>query len=218
MELVNGYIYILWNDMYKFYGDNVFKIGRTTDIQKRINCYTTAYINPSEIKYISIKCDNYVLVEMLIFVLIKNNRIVNNREFFKINLNETIKIIDEVIYKINNMKDTINNNVKQNKINNLSMFENILNINHLYIYGITNIKQVDNISEDFFYLITKKFRITTKKPNTIYQAIKLYVHLIKSAISRDIIISKQIKRNNKKCTFIELMKIIILIILKTISN
>ena len=36
MEFVNGYIYILWNDMYKFYGDNVFKIGRTTDIQKRI--------------------------------------------------------------------------------------------------------------------------------------------------------------------------------------
>ena len=34
MEFVNGYIYILWNDMYKFYGDNVFKIGRTTNIQR----------------------------------------------------------------------------------------------------------------------------------------------------------------------------------------
>ena len=189
MELVNGYIYILWNDMYKFYGDNVFKIGRTTDIQKRINCYTTVYIKPSEIKYISIKCDNYVIAEMLIFDLLKNNRIVNNREFFKINLNETIKIIDEVIYKINNMEDTINN-----KINILSMFENILQIKHLDIYGITNIKQVDNISEEFFYLITKKFRLTMKKPKTIYQAIKLYVHLIKSALSRNIIISKQISR------------------------
>ena len=193
MELVNGYIYILWNDMYKIYGNNVFKIGRTTDIKKRINCYTTAYINPCEIKYISIKCDNCILAEMLIFFLIKNNRIVNNREFFKINLNETIKIIEEVIYKINNMNDTSNN-----KIDILSMFENILQINHLDIYGITNIEQVDNISEEFFYLITKKFRITTKKPDTIYQAIKLYVHLIKSAISRDIIISKQISRNNKR--------------------
>ena len=125
--------------------------------------------------------------------LIKNNRIVNNREFFKINLNETIKIIEEVIYKINKMKDTSNN-----KIDILSMFENILQINHLDINGITNIEQVDNISEEFFYLITKKFWVTTKKPNTIYQAIKLYVHLIKSAISRDIIISKQIKRNNNK--------------------
>ena len=96
------------------------------------------------------------------------------------------------------MNDTSNNNVKLNKINILSMFENILQINHLDIYGITNIEQVDNISEEFFYLITKKFRITTKKPDTIYQAIKLYVHLIKSAISRDIIISKQISRNNKK--------------------
>ena len=63
------------------------------------------------------------------------------------------------------MKDTINNNVKQNKINILSMFENILNINHLDIYGITNIKQVDNISEEFFYLITKKFRLTMKNQN-----------------------------------------------------
>jgi len=33
MEFVNGYIYISWNDDYKFYGDNVFKIGRTTNIQ-----------------------------------------------------------------------------------------------------------------------------------------------------------------------------------------
>ena len=78
------------------------------------------------------------------------------------------------------------------------MYENILQINHLDINGITNIEQVNNISEELFYLIIKKFRITTKKPNTIYQAIKLYVHLIKSAISRDIIISKQIKRNNKR--------------------
>ena len=116
------------------------------------------------------------------------------------------------------MKETSNNNVKLNKNDVLSMCENILQINHLDINGITNIEQVNNISEELFYFIIKKFRITTKKPNTIYQAIKLYVHLIKSAISRDIIISKQIKRNNKKYTFIELMKIIILIILKTISN
>ena len=34
MEFVKGYIYILWNDMYKFYGDNVFKMGRTTNIQR----------------------------------------------------------------------------------------------------------------------------------------------------------------------------------------
>ena len=71
MKFVNGYIYILWNDMYKLYGDNVFKLGRTTDIQKRINCYTTVYIRPSEIKYISIKCDNYVIADMLIFDLLR---------------------------------------------------------------------------------------------------------------------------------------------------
>ena len=98
------------------------------------------------------------------------------------------------------------------------MYENILQINHLDINGITNIEQVDKISEELFYLIIKKTRITTKKPNTIYQAIKLYVHLIKSTISRDIIISKQITKKNKKDTFIKLKKIIILIILKTISN
>ena len=156
--------------MYKLYGDKVFKLGRTTDIQKRINCYTTVYIKPSEIKYISIKCDNYVIAEMLIFDLLKNNWIVNNREFFRINLNEAIKIIDEVIYKINNMKDTSNNmkdtsnnmkdtsnnnNVKLNKNNILSMYENILQINHLDINGITNIEQVNKISEELFYLIIK---------------------------------------------------------------
>ena len=40
MDIVKCYNYILWNDVYKFYGDNVFKIGRTTNIQKRIILYT----------------------------------------------------------------------------------------------------------------------------------------------------------------------------------
>ena len=34
MDIVKCYNYILWNDVYKFDGDNVFKIGRTTNIQR----------------------------------------------------------------------------------------------------------------------------------------------------------------------------------------
>ena len=55
------------------------------------------------------------------------------------------------------MKDTSNNNVKNKvKLNKnvvLLMYENILQINHLDINGITNIEQVNKISEELFYLI-----------------------------------------------------------------
>ena len=119
--------------------------------------------------------------------------------FFKINFNEAIIIIDEVIYEVNNIQDTSNNNnVKKVKDDVLRMYENLLQIGHLDINGITNINQVKNITAELFDLIIKIFRTTMKKTNTIDQALKLYIHLIKSTISHDIIIAKQITRNKNR--------------------
>jgi hypothetical protein len=40
--------------MFKFYGNNnVFKLGKTNDITQRMTGYTTSYIDPVEIKYLS---------------------------------------------------------------------------------------------------------------------------------------------------------------------
>ena len=86
VNLVNdnsGCIYILYNEVYNYYGDNVYKIGKTKDIYKRLSAYTTSYIKPCEIKFISLNCNDYSKAEMLIFNRLKKYRIINNREFFK---------------------------------------------------------------------------------------------------------------------------------------
>ena len=98
-----GYIYILKNEMYNYYGDDVFKIGRTQNISIRMKSYKTCYIEPCEIKYISPRVNHQVLAEYKVFTKLNKYRIKQNREFFKIeNLKEITDIIDEVVNEINN--------------------------------------------------------------------------------------------------------------------
>jgi hypothetical protein len=77
-----GYIYILYNDMYQQYGQEIYKIGKSKNIDKRIKSYTTSYINPVEIIYRSKRCVDYTLAECLIFQKLISYRIKSNREFF----------------------------------------------------------------------------------------------------------------------------------------
>ena len=59
----SGYIYILYNEMYKYYGDNVFKVGKSKDVIQRMSGYTTSYIKAVEIKFISGSCLDYSIAE-----------------------------------------------------------------------------------------------------------------------------------------------------------
>lgn len=45
-----GYIYCLYNEVYQHYGKDVYKLGMTKNIKKRLTGYTTAYLYDSEIK------------------------------------------------------------------------------------------------------------------------------------------------------------------------
>jgi hypothetical protein len=103
----SGYIYILFNEVFKYYySENVFKLGKTNDITHRITGYTTSYIEPVEIKYLSTNVKNYTLAEQKIFKLLKENRIKNNREFFKLDtIQIAINVIETVVDKINDMAD-----------------------------------------------------------------------------------------------------------------
>ena len=86
MDLPNnsneGYIYILYNEVFQHYGDNVFKVGRAKDVIKRLQSYTTPYLQPSEIKYVSNICKDVVRAEQMIFLKLTACRLASNREFF----------------------------------------------------------------------------------------------------------------------------------------
>ena len=101
--------------MFKFYGDNVYKMGKTIDINKRLTGYTTSFIEPCEIKFLSSEVKNYSLVEQLISKALKRYRIKNNREFFNVQLTQAIKAVEAIINTINVMtEDEIN--LKMNEI------------------------------------------------------------------------------------------------------
>ena len=119
----NGYLYCIHNEIYKHYGENVYKLGCAKNVRKRLNGYTTYYLEPSEIKHESniIKCN--FIAESILFSKLQQYRIKANREFFNCNLEIIKKTIDEVEQEI-----------KDNSIINLIGKYN-LNINKLYIFN-----------------------------------------------------------------------------------
>ena len=81
-----GYLYCMYNEMYEYYGEHVYKLGETKEFKNRQCGYTTSYVKPLELKFISKKLRNKTVGEKILFYLLKNYRLVKNREFFKCEL------------------------------------------------------------------------------------------------------------------------------------
>ena len=137
-----GYIYCLYNEMFNYYGENVYKLGKTIDINNRMCGYTTTYIKPCEIKYISKILRNSDLGENLLFIFLKTYRITENREFFICELNKIILLIDKVTDIINNYTDD-------------EIYNMYLNVQYDDTYKLQILK-ADDISENDFILISEK--------------------------------------------------------------
>jgi hypothetical protein len=91
-----GYIYVIYNKMFDSYGEDVYKVGETKNIEKRKNGYRTGYVDKVVVKYQSREFINCKKAEELLFVLLRESRIVKNREFFKKELSEIIKNIEYI--------------------------------------------------------------------------------------------------------------------------
>jgi hypothetical protein len=91
----------MYNEMFKFYGDDIYKIGKSKDIAKRMTSYTTSYIKPVEVKFISELCVDYNMCERIVFDKLKNHRITANREFFNMNIEKLVATIEESVANIN---------------------------------------------------------------------------------------------------------------------
>ena len=96
-----GYIYIIYNEMYKHYRDDIYKIGKANDIKKRLTGYITGYIEPVFLVYGSDLCTNYSVVEKEVHIRLSKFRIKPNREFFKIHQDIAIKVIKDVVLELN---------------------------------------------------------------------------------------------------------------------
>ena len=79
----SGYIYCISNEIYNFYGSNVYKFGNSSEPDKRLLQYTTSYVKPCTIVKLSNIFFDKNLAETLLFYYLKDYRLVDNREFFK---------------------------------------------------------------------------------------------------------------------------------------
>ena len=91
-----GYLYCLFNVMFLYHGDDVYKLGCCMDIETRLKGYITPYMYSPEIKYMSEKIEDMLLAETILFKKLEKYRIMQNREFFKCKLEIIIKTIKEV--------------------------------------------------------------------------------------------------------------------------
>ena len=92
-----GYIYTLHNEIFKFYGEHVYKCGNSSDVDKRLNNYTTSYPKPSKIVMLSEIFYDKNFAETLLFYYLKDYKMELDREFFNCDIN----IIQDAFYKVN---------------------------------------------------------------------------------------------------------------------
>jgi phage anti-repressor protein len=83
---------------------DIFKIGRTTNIVRRLRNYNVGRINEVDLKYYALVKNN-VLIEKCMKHNLIENRYIKNREIYKVNPSTLKKIIDDCYCKYVNNDD-----------------------------------------------------------------------------------------------------------------
>ena len=109
--------------------NDLFKVGRTNDIIKRLRNYNVGRIKEIDLKYYAV-VKNSILIEKCIKVSLKNKRVLTNKEIFNTTPENIKKIIDECYCKYVSKKE------------NNELYEELLELLSFYAYtkGKVNIK------------------------------------------------------------------------------
>ncbi len=126
-----GYIYVIKGPAG---GNNEYKIGKTEDLNKRLNVYNVSYPDKVEVVYKK-KVKNPIAIEMCLKSLLYNFRYRNGKEYYKINLQQ-----------IKNMIDNCDNAINKNK--KLKRHINTNNSNTDEIYGFFGVDEERGINEE----------------------------------------------------------------------
>ncbi len=100
-----GYLYCLYNPVFKSFGENVYKLGRSGNLNNRLASYTTYYVEPSQFIVTSETYDrkfkDCIKAERVLFYILRKYRVSNKREFFMCDI-ELIKETFERMCKFSN--------------------------------------------------------------------------------------------------------------------
>jgi hypothetical protein len=95
-----GYIYVLSNPMYAYYGSYTYKIGRCKDLGKRLKAYVTPYPQPVVVVHY-VQVQDSRVAEKLCFKHLAKYRLYPNREFFQCRVALVRKVLDKVALFVN---------------------------------------------------------------------------------------------------------------------
>lgn len=96
-----GFLYCIHNEMFDYYGKNVFKLGMSKDTHYRLKQYVVSYVSNPEIKYKSGMVQYMPVTEKIVFDRSRNYRMSQNREFFQCDLQLIKQTMDHVCELLN---------------------------------------------------------------------------------------------------------------------
>jgi hypothetical protein len=145
--------------MYEYYGKHVYKLGKTIEFKNRKCGYTTSYVKPLELIIISKKLRDNTLAEKILFYLLRNYRLVANREFFKCD----ISIIRTKITEVEEMFDKYTNEEIYKKFPEI--FRNTEHKLNLKLDSdIDNIDDIDNTDDIYEEIIKNNDNVNEMYP------------------------------------------------------
>ncbi|AYV82086.1 MAG: hypothetical protein Homavirus6_7 [Homavirus sp.] len=136
-----GILYCLYNKFYDFVGENVYKLGYTKNLKKRLSSYTTCYLENMVVKASTTILQNAFFAETILFHILDKYRIKKNREFFKCPLDEIKKVFSQVEDMFKTKQNII---IAPNAFNNIKI--DILNLLDNKDLKTTLIKSIQSIS------------------------------------------------------------------------
>lgn len=99
---MNEFIYIATNENY--HKQNVYKVGKSTKLNKREKAFNTFFINGHKMHFIFIfQCHNSRILEQLLFTCLSNYQYNKVNELFNIDLNKLYKMVLNICCRYNNI-------------------------------------------------------------------------------------------------------------------
>lgn len=155
-----GYLYCIYNEMYGYYGKNIYNIGITNDIKNLLKNYVNSYINDSKLALKSEKLCNYNMAKNILFNILEQYRYKRNKDFFQCDLS----IIEAAIKQIERIFNKEEEPVYFEKpITDIKLYLIKIineNINNLHIdLTVHKIRTDDFIKEEDYNKIRKIFNL-----------------------------------------------------------
>lgn len=120
-----GSIYCLYNEMYNYYGNNVYKIGKSGNIKNRLKTYNSGNANDIKILF-KVKVKDMHAVERCVKDGLKEVKYRKYKEIYNIDLDIIKRVMIKCADFFDGLKDEVKNEIAKNNLKELKNKKNKL--------------------------------------------------------------------------------------------